>query len=103
MLDDMFDAVPKRHPTELHLCIAIVQYKTRLKALRKGICTTWLANLPLGMGIDSEPAIDSQNSPLRFQTERRVSKGNNAAPSGPINAYRLHRTGYRCRANALAH
>lgn len=37
------------HPKEIHLCVAIVNYKTNLKAPRKGLCTSWLTRLPLGM------------------------------------------------------
>ena len=33
------------HPNEIHLCIAIVKYKTNLKRPRYGVCTRWLAGL----------------------------------------------------------
>ncbi|KII90191.1 hypothetical protein PLICRDRAFT_583078 [Plicaturopsis crispa FD-325 SS-3] len=46
-----------RHPGEVHLCVAIVQYKTRLKAPRRGVCTSYLADLKPGdtltLGIQS--------------------------------------------------
>ncbi|KIK11297.1 hypothetical protein PISMIDRAFT_122941 [Pisolithus microcarpus 441] len=35
----------KCHPREIHLCVAIVKYRTKLKMPRKGICTSYLANL----------------------------------------------------------
>ncbi|EJT97200.1 riboflavin synthase domain-like protein [Dacryopinax primogenitus] len=38
----------KCHPRQVHLCVAIVQYKTRLKTPRKGVCTTWLTRLKEG-------------------------------------------------------
>jgi len=38
----------KRHPRQVHLCVAIVQYKTKLKAPRKGVCTSWLTRLEEG-------------------------------------------------------
>ncbi|KZT55371.1 riboflavin synthase domain-like protein [Calocera cornea HHB12733] len=38
----------KRHPKQVHLCVAIVQYKTKLKAPRKGVCTSWLTRLREG-------------------------------------------------------
>ncbi|EIW74789.1 riboflavin synthase domain-like protein [Coniophora puteana RWD-64-598 SS2] len=41
----------KRHPQEVHLCIAIVRYRTKLKVPRKGVCTSYLANLPVGSSI----------------------------------------------------
>jgi sulfite reductase alpha subunit-like flavoprotein len=36
------------HPREVHLCVAIVDYKTKLKARRRGVCTSFLASLPIG-------------------------------------------------------
>ncbi|KAF8506798.1 riboflavin synthase domain-like protein [Russula emetica] len=36
------------HAHEVHLCVAIVNYKTKLKARRRGVCTSFLASLPIG-------------------------------------------------------
>lgn len=36
------------HPHELHLCVAIIDYKIKLKARRRGIGTSFLALLPIG-------------------------------------------------------
>jgi sulfite reductase alpha subunit-like flavoprotein len=36
------------HGHEVHLCVAIVNYKTKLKARRRGVCTSFLASLPIG-------------------------------------------------------
>jgi sulfite reductase alpha subunit-like flavoprotein len=36
------------HPNEIHLCVAIVKYKTNLKRPRYGVCTRWLAGLEAG-------------------------------------------------------
>ncbi|KAF8529095.1 riboflavin synthase domain-like protein [Hysterangium stoloniferum] len=41
----------KVHPSQIQLCVAIVQYKTKLKALRRGVCTTYLSSLPKGSRI----------------------------------------------------
>ncbi|KAL1738197.1 hypothetical protein HDZ31DRAFT_5489, partial [Schizophyllum fasciatum] len=38
----------ERHPRSLHLCIAIVKYRTKLKVPRRGVCTSWLVGLPIG-------------------------------------------------------
>ncbi|KAI5984237.1 riboflavin synthase domain-like protein [Pisolithus marmoratus] len=38
----------KRHPREIHLCVAIVKYRTKLKIPRRGICTSYLAGLKPG-------------------------------------------------------
>ncbi|GAB5591386.1 NAPDH-dependent diflavin reductase [Umbelopsis nana] len=44
---------PKTHPGEIHLCIAIVKYKTKLKKIRRGVCTKWIAQLQEGDRIQS--------------------------------------------------
>ncbi|CAE6533214.1 unnamed protein product [Rhizoctonia solani] len=36
------------HPSEVHLCVAIVNYRTKLRVPRKGVCTSWLARLEPG-------------------------------------------------------
>lgn len=36
------------HPHEVHLCVAIVDYKTKLKAPRRGVGTSFLASLLVG-------------------------------------------------------
>ncbi|KAI0319420.1 riboflavin synthase domain-like protein [Amylostereum chailletii] len=39
----------KRHPHEVHLCVAIVDYRTKLKAPRRGVCTRYLVGLTPGV------------------------------------------------------
>ncbi|EIN05749.1 riboflavin synthase domain-like protein [Punctularia strigosozonata HHB-11173 SS5] len=41
----------KRHPHEIHLCVAIVRYRTKLKIRRKGVATSYLAPLRAGTRI----------------------------------------------------
>jgi len=36
------------HPHEVHLCVVIIDYKTKLKARRRGVGTSFLASLPVG-------------------------------------------------------
>ncbi|KAH8829198.1 riboflavin synthase domain-like protein [Flagelloscypha sp. PMI_526] len=38
----------KIHPKQIHLCVAIVKYKTMLKLPRQGLCTTYLSRLQPG-------------------------------------------------------
>ncbi|EGO02944.1 hypothetical protein SERLA73DRAFT_102999 [Serpula lacrymans var. lacrymans S7.3] len=38
----------QQHPREIHLCAAIVRYRTKLKIPRKGVCSTFLAALRPG-------------------------------------------------------
>lgn len=38
----------KKYPYQIHLCVAIVRYRTKLKTPRKGVCTTFLASLRPG-------------------------------------------------------
>lgn len=46
----------KKYPKQIQLCVAIVQYRTKIKAPRRGVCTTYLAALRPGdslrIGID---------------------------------------------------
>ncbi|PKK76336.1 riboflavin synthase domain-like protein [Rhizophagus irregularis] len=35
----------KVHPSQIHLTVAIVQYKTRLQKPRRGVCTKWMSGL----------------------------------------------------------
>ncbi|KAI0270505.1 riboflavin synthase domain-like protein [Gloeopeniophorella convolvens] len=38
----------RAHPRAVHLCVAIINYKTKLKARRRGVGTAYLAALPIG-------------------------------------------------------
>ncbi|KAJ3727635.1 riboflavin synthase domain-like protein [Lentinula raphanica] len=38
----------KKHPRSIHLCVAMVRYKTKLKVPRRGVCSTYLAQLRAG-------------------------------------------------------
>ncbi|KAJ3563104.1 hypothetical protein NP233_g9156 [Leucocoprinus birnbaumii] len=42
----------KEHPNQIHLCIAIVKYRTKLKVPRKGVCTSYLSDLKPGTKLD---------------------------------------------------
>ncbi|KAG8996376.1 NAPDH-dependent diflavin reductase [Tulasnella sp. JGI-2019a] len=84
----------KAHPRQIHLCIAIVRYRSLLlKAPRKGLCTSWLANLTPGtrlrIGLEkgmmrlpedrSKPVImigpGTGVAPLRAMAEERARDG----------------------------
>ncbi|KIJ64288.1 hypothetical protein HYDPIDRAFT_133001 [Hydnomerulius pinastri MD-312] len=86
----------KRHPREIHLCIAIVKYRTKLKIPRKGVCTSFLAALQPGdklritikTGLISLPDDPSTPvvcvgpgtgvAPMRAVIEERIHAGSNA-------------------------
>ncbi|KAI9030660.1 hypothetical protein CLU79DRAFT_694685 [Phycomyces nitens] len=36
------------HPNEMHLCIAIVKYKTKMRKIRRGVLTKWISTLVPG-------------------------------------------------------
>ncbi|KAH9837670.1 riboflavin synthase domain-like protein [Rhodofomes roseus] len=38
----------KRHPRQVHLCVAMVQYKTMLRIPRRGLCTDYMSRLQPG-------------------------------------------------------
>lgn len=59
-----FDMIPRIHPRkfsiasalsyypqEFHVAVAVVNYRTRLKKPRRGLCSNWLANLKVGSKI----------------------------------------------------
>ena len=41
----------QKHPCEIHLCVAIVKYRTKLKIPRKGVCTSYLSLLKPGQTV----------------------------------------------------
>ncbi|CAN0379483.1 NADPH-dependent diflavin oxidoreductase 1 [Lampetra fluviatilis] len=62
-LDDLLDLVPpiqprafsianspQAHPDEVHVLVAVVTYRTRMFAPRRGLCSTWLASLDPAKG-----------------------------------------------------
>ncbi|KAH7888220.1 hypothetical protein F5I97DRAFT_1806465 [Phlebopus sp. FC_14] len=86
----------KRHPRQVHLCVAIVKYRTRLKVPRKGVCTSFLAALQHGdklritiqKGLISLPGDPTTPvicvgpgtgiAPMRAVVEERILAGSNA-------------------------
>ncbi|KIK93213.1 hypothetical protein PAXRUDRAFT_829176 [Paxillus rubicundulus Ve08.2h10] len=82
---------PKRHPREIHLCIAIVRYRTKLKIPRKGVCTSFLAALRPGdklritiqKGMISLP--NDPNTPIIC-----VGPGTGVAPMRAVIEERVH-------------
>lgn len=42
--------IPQAHPSRLQILVAVVQYQTRLKEPRRGLCSSWLASLDPGQG-----------------------------------------------------
>ncbi|KAF8599889.1 riboflavin synthase domain-like protein [Ceratobasidium sp. AG-I] len=81
------------HPSEIHLCIAIVSYKTKLRIPRKGVCTTWLAALQPGTKLciglkqgtmhlpeeTGKPVVfvgpGTGVAPMRAMVEERIARG----------------------------
>ncbi|KAG8701613.1 NAPDH-dependent diflavin reductase [Ceratobasidium sp. 395] len=81
------------HPSEIHLCVAIVSYKTKLRIPRKGICTAWLSELQPGTKLQvglkegtmrlpkdiNRPIVmigpGTGVAPMRAMIEERIAKG----------------------------
>ncbi|KAG2095664.1 uncharacterized protein F5147DRAFT_818907, partial [Suillus discolor] len=84
------------HPREIHLCVAIVCYRTKLKIHRKGVCTSYLSGLKLGdtlriglrKGFISLPTDPNTPvvcvgpgtgiAPMRAVIEQRIHEGHNS-------------------------
>lgn len=47
---DSHRPIPQAHPSRLQILVAVVQYQTRLKEPRRGLCSSWLASLDPGQG-----------------------------------------------------
>lgn len=41
-------ASAQERPNGVQLAVAMVEYKTRLKEMRRGVCSRWLSQLPVG-------------------------------------------------------
>ncbi|KAH9477144.1 NADPH-dependent diflavin oxidoreductase 1 [Psilocybe cubensis] len=83
----------KVHPHQIHLCIAMVKYRTKLKIPRKGVCTSYLSILKPGdtllvgvrkgllrlPGKNDTPVIfvgpGTGIAPMRSAIEQRVANG----------------------------
>ncbi|KAG8779247.1 NAPDH-dependent diflavin reductase [Ceratobasidium sp. 428] len=81
------------HSSEIHLCIAIVSYRTKLRIPRKGICTAWLSELQPGTRLQiglkegtmrlpkdlKRPVVmvgpGTGVAPMRAMIEERIAKG----------------------------
>ncbi|KAF7327494.1 Riboflavin synthase domain-like protein [Mycena kentingensis (nom. inval.)] len=80
----------KMHPQQVHLCVAIVKYRTKLKIPRRGVCTTYLSGLEAGdrvqlalkSGLITLPA---ENTPIIC-----VGPGTGVAPMRAIIQERIH-------------
>ncbi|KAG9311173.1 riboflavin synthase domain-like protein [Chiua virens] len=87
---------PKKHPHEIHLCVAIVKYRTKLRVPRKGVCTSYLAGLQSGdtlritiqkglISLPNDPLTPvicvgpgTGIAPMRAVIEDRIHAGSNA-------------------------
>ncbi|XP_043243953.1 NADPH-dependent diflavin oxidoreductase 1-like [Amphibalanus amphitrite] len=56
---------PKVHGGELQLLVAVVRYRSRLAAPRRGLCSTWLSRLPVGHSV----TVSVRPGTLRFPAE----------------------------------
>jgi len=63
------------YPGEIHLCVAIVKYKTNLKRPRWGVCTRWLSNLREGC-----PPLGSMAHDLGTEMPVGIVKGSMHVP-----------------------
>ncbi|KAK7439064.1 NAPDH-dependent diflavin reductase [Stygiomarasmius scandens] len=82
----------KRHPRQIHLCVAMVHYKTKwIKAPRRGICSTYLSRLKPGDSLK----IGLQKGFIRLPENKEtpiicVGPGTGVAPMRAIIEERVH-------------
>lgn len=79
------------HPKSIHLCIAIVQYRTMLKIPRRGVCTSWLSRLKVG----DQLLIGVQKGFITLPTEQSIpviciGPGTGVAPMRAVIQERIH-------------
>ena len=56
------------HPGEIQLLVAVVKYKTRIAAPRRGVCSTWLSHLDPAL----EPCVPVwiKKGTIKFPTDK---------------------------------
>ncbi|KAJ7183107.1 riboflavin synthase domain-like protein [Mycena filopes] len=104
-LDYIFDVFPpmrprqfsiassvKRFPSQVHLCVAIVKYRTKLKVPRRGVCTTFLAALQPGDRVE----IGLQGGLIKLPSDNNtpvicIGPGTGVAPMRAVIQDRLQR------------
>jgi len=102
-LDYLFDVVPLLrprqfsiansamfHPRQIHLCVAIVSFQTKLRKPRRGACTHFLASLPQGYNFD----ISIQPSTIQLPNDIRtpvlcIGPGTGIAPMRSVIEQRI--------------
>lgn len=82
-LEHLFDLIPpikprsfsiasaaNVYPNEIHLIVGVVNYRTRMRKIRRGLCSNYLANLkPVDVGAES-----STKSELKFYIKKTAFK-----------------------------
>lgn len=63
------------HKRQVHLCAAIVKYKTQLKVPRKGVCTTYLSNLGPGKLIFYIHAVHLKQTTIGSKLQVEIQRG----------------------------
>ncbi|KAF9476913.1 riboflavin synthase domain-like protein [Pholiota conissans] len=58
----------KKYPHQMHLCIAMVKYRTKLKIPRTGVCTSYLSGLNLGDALQVGIKKGTIRLPLKLDT-----------------------------------
>jgi hypothetical protein len=90
----------KRHPHEIHLCVAVVRYRTKLKIGRKGVATSYLTSLADGR--PTRISVRNTRYSLRIRASHSCwySARLDELAFGYQDAYNLHRTWHWCCAYA---
>ncbi|TPX48248.1 hypothetical protein SeMB42_g00672 [Synchytrium endobioticum] len=82
---------PSAHPGEIHLCVAIVEYYTRMKKARTGVCTKWMRTLQSGDHVLFTVARGSLKLPADATPAIFIAPGTGIAPMRALIHERAHR------------
>ncbi|KAJ7056549.1 hypothetical protein C8F01DRAFT_1154064 [Mycena amicta] len=80
----------KAHPRQVHLCVAIVKYRTKLKVPRRGVCSTYLASLSPGDRVQIAIQSGLMQLPKGSTPIVCVGPGTGVAPMRSIIQERIH-------------
>ncbi|KAG7087387.1 hypothetical protein E1B28_013358 [Marasmius oreades] len=84
----------KKHPRQIHLCVAIVKYRTKLRVPRQGVCSMYLSTLESGDAIKIGIKAGFMKLPSTNQPIICVGPGTGVAPMRAVLQERIKNQSY---------